>query len=70
MAPEPDGSHYIRVEGKLLVCGEKGHKHDCPVVVAAFRLLLSQIRMKDAKIKELQEEILKQEVGGLFKEGN
>lgn len=72
--PEPDGSHYIRVEGQRLVCGEKGHNHKCPVVVAAFRLLLSQMRLKDAEIKKLketvQETILRQEVDGLFKGGN
>lgn len=71
MSPEPDGSHYIRVEGHLLVCGEKGHSHGCEVIVAAFRLLLSQMRLKDKKIKELEETlnetILHQEVNGLFR---
>ena len=70
MSPEPDGSYNVRIEGTRLVCGEKGHNHECKIIVAGFRVMLLELRKRDQRIKELQEEILKQEVGGLFKEGN
>jgi len=70
MSPEPDGAHYVRIEGNKLVCGEKGHNHDCKTIVAAFRVALAELRKRDATIKGLQEQILKQEVDVLFKEKN
>ncbi len=63
MSPEPDGSHYLRVEGDQLICGEKGHDHKGKVVVAGFRVALLELRKRDAQIRQLQEKIL-------LKEGN
>ncbi len=66
--PEKAGGYSLRIEGDKIVCGD--HHHQCRALVGAFRLLLVELKRKDAVIKELDEKILHQEVGGLFKEGN
>jgi len=47
MSPEPDGAHYVRIEGNKLVCGEKGHNHDCKTIVAAFRVALAELEARE-----------------------
>lgn len=64
----PKGEFNLRVEGTKIVC--HGHDHDCGILAAGFKVMLIEVRKRDQKIRELQEEILRQEVGGLFKEGN
>lgn len=64
----------LRAEGERLICDDEKHNHDCHYLVAAFRVVLSQMRLKDQKIKELEatlnHAILRQEVDGLNKRGN
>ena len=66
--PGVDGSFSLQIEGTKIVC--HGHDHDCAVLSAGFRVMLLEVRKRDARIKELKEEILKQEVNGMFKGAN